>query len=107
MIILVDGWWESWSSWSECSASCDGGTQWRVRQCTGTMHGGKDCEGLAGGKQACNTDVCPGENTIVLKLVVSEKARLFFILFCTNHRCHVSISVTKAFLKVLSVLVLF
>lgn len=61
-IILADGWWADWSSWSECSASCGGGTMWRVRECTGKMYGGKECEGVAGDRQPCNTHHCPGEH---------------------------------------------
>ena len=52
-----------WGNWSECSVTCDGGTQTRSRSCTNPppAHGGKACVGLKKMTQDCNKDVfCPG-----------------------------------------------
>jgi len=49
----VDG---DWSTWSECSATCGGGTQSRSCNNPVPSNGGKDCVGE--GTRACNTDDC-------------------------------------------------
>ena len=58
----IDGNYTKWTSWSECSASCDGGVRWRTRNCTNPApeYGGKDCKELGGSKEseACNTMDC-------------------------------------------------
>lgn len=46
-----------WSSWSECSASCGGGTQSRSCNNPAPSGNGAACTGEA--QQACNTDACP------------------------------------------------
>ena len=33
VVIGGDYGWDSWTTWSECSASCDRGTQYRTRKC--------------------------------------------------------------------------
>lgn len=42
-----------WSTWSECTRSCGGGTRFRVRMC-----GGDNC---ASEQQSCNTQDCNPE----------------------------------------------
>lgn len=53
----------SWSSWSVCSRSCDGGTQTRSRNCTNPppANGGKNCTiiGPDSESQRCATNKCP------------------------------------------------
>ena len=51
--------WSVWSSWSDCSANCDGGIQSRTRQC---QNGDEDeCPGPAVHEQQCNRQSCdPG-----------------------------------------------
>ncbi|KAL9963174.1 hypothetical protein ACROYT_G032349 [Oculina patagonica] len=60
---LVHGGYSQWSSWSQCSRSCDGGTQTRTRSCTNPppAYGGKDCTRLEGAKESreCNSFGCP------------------------------------------------
>ncbi|XP_042144868.1 semaphorin-5A isoform X4 [Ixodes scapularis] len=50
--------WSEWGAWSECSAQCGGGFQWRRRQC----HSPKGRDGCGGGCEsdyrACNTHAC-------------------------------------------------
>lgn len=54
----VDGYFSEWSSWSNCSKSCGGGSQQRHRSCFPAQHGGKDCEGESKEVRACNTQAC-------------------------------------------------
>ncbi|CAH1263786.1 HMCN1 [Branchiostoma lanceolatum] len=56
--------WSSWSAWSVCTASCDGGQKTRSRACTSPApRDGEDfCEGgTEGGVEmaVCNTQQCP------------------------------------------------
>ena len=57
----IDCKWNEWSAWSECSLSCDNGTQTRSRTLEPAQHGGKECEGFRGESQPCNTQACPGK----------------------------------------------
>ncbi len=63
----VNGGWSSWTSWSECSAECGGGTQSRTRTCTNPSPscGGSYCSGSSKETRECNTQPCcectPGE----------------------------------------------
>ena len=41
----VDGVWRDWSSWTQCSKTCDRGIKERTRQCHPPKHGGKRCRG--------------------------------------------------------------
>ena len=60
-IVVVDGAWSDWSSWSPCSSSCGEGQETRTRTCTNPApaHGGKDCPGEAKETRACIG--CPGK----------------------------------------------
>ena len=61
---LVDGNWEQWSKWSECTKTCKQGTQARKRECNSpaAQYGGKKCPGKSMQTQDCNKNVpCPGE----------------------------------------------
>ena len=62
LLISVDGGWSE-PEWSECSATCGGGTQTRTRTCTNPApaHGGSDCQGKSSETQDCNTLPCPSE----------------------------------------------
>lgn len=59
----IDGNYTEWTEWSECSASCGGGSHLRTRQCTRPppKYGGLDCNelGPADQRQQCNPDPCP------------------------------------------------
>ncbi|XP_052092487.1 sushi, von Willebrand factor type A, EGF and pentraxin domain-containing protein 1-like [Mytilus californianus] len=58
---IVNGNWGSWLSWSECSASCEGGTQTRERYCNNPTPDryGLACVGSSTSNQSCNIDPCP------------------------------------------------
>lgn len=59
----VDGNWGQWQSWSQCSASCGGGEQTRVRLCSSPapLNRGRPCPGDSSQISRCNTQACPGE----------------------------------------------
>jgi hypothetical protein len=52
-LLPVDG---GWSSWSTCTATCDGGTQYRTCTNPTPSNGGASCLGVS--SQSCNTQAC-------------------------------------------------
>ncbi|KAF1491003.1 Adhesion G protein-coupled receptor B3, partial [Pygoscelis antarcticus] len=54
----VDGQWQEWSSWSQCSVTCSNGTQQRSRQCTAAAHGGSECRGPWAESRECYNSEC-------------------------------------------------
>ena len=60
---LVDGGWQAFSDWSNCTARCGGGTMTRSRDCTAPVpkNAGRKCQGFANETVACNTKFCTGE----------------------------------------------
>ncbi|KPP70144.1 semaphorin-5B-like, partial [Scleropages formosus] len=58
----VKGGWSCWSSWSQCSVTCDGGHYQRTRSCTNPAPtgGGDICIGLHTEEALCNTNPCKG-----------------------------------------------
>ena len=48
--------WNTWSSWEECSMSCDGGTQNRTRTCN--YDDGSPCMEMEAESELCNTQIC-------------------------------------------------
>ncbi|KAL4223330.1 hypothetical protein ACF0H5_016801 [Mactra antiquata] len=57
--ICYDGTWMSWSTWSTCTASCQGGISIRKRQCNTTFPSlGHNCVGQNEEYIACNTQIC-------------------------------------------------
>ncbi|XP_075444784.1 SCO-spondin-like [Ascaphus truei] len=56
----VAGSWSPWSSWTECTATCDSGIQTRNRSCSNPnpSHGGSDCRGPQIQTGECNTQPC-------------------------------------------------
>ncbi|XP_053393892.1 SCO-spondin-like isoform X2 [Mercenaria mercenaria] len=55
----VDGVWEPWTDWDECSVTCGGAVHSRYRNCTGPFYGGANCSGPAKESRDCNTHHCP------------------------------------------------
>ena len=64
----VAGQWSIWDAWSECSVSCDGGTQTRQRHCMDPApeNGSADCVGIAEETQPCADWNRPGKKSISL-----------------------------------------
>ncbi|PFX28201.1 Proprotein convertase subtilisin/kexin type 6 [Stylophora pistillata] len=62
VLLQVDGGYSSWSSWSQCTKSCNGGYQRRSRTCSNPprANGGKDCKGPNNQTRECNADPCQG-----------------------------------------------
>ena len=60
----VDGGWSDWTQWTECSASCDGGTRERTRECNNPppAYDGQDCDGDNIETEDCNEEECPSES---------------------------------------------
>nr|XP_020752753.1 adhesion G protein-coupled receptor B3 isoform X2 [Odocoileus virginianus texanus] len=54
----VDGQWQEWSSWSQCSVTCSNGTQQRSRLCTAAAHGGSECRGPWAESRECYNPEC-------------------------------------------------
>ncbi|KAM5157512.1 SCO-spondin-like [Mantella aurantiaca] len=56
----VAGGWSHWSSWTECTATCDSGIQTRNRSCSNPtpLHGGPNCRGPQIQTRECNTQPC-------------------------------------------------
>lgn len=63
--VHVDGGWSAWSGWSDCSVTCGGGGQSRVRTCTDPSPepGGIICQGSSIESRECNTKICPGRGS--------------------------------------------
>ena len=59
----INGNWGDWSTYSSCSQSCDGGTQFRTRTCTNPppSNGGSYCEGLNVESRFCSLNPCLGK----------------------------------------------
>ncbi|XP_062914481.1 adhesion G protein-coupled receptor B1 isoform X11 [Mobula hypostoma] len=55
----VDGNWNDWSSWSQCSTTCSNGTQQRTRECNGPSFGGAECQGYWSENRPCFPRQCP------------------------------------------------
>uniref|UniRef100_A0A182SKM3 ADAMTS cysteine-rich domain-containing protein n=1 Tax=Anopheles maculatus TaxID=74869 RepID=A0A182SKM3_9DIPT len=47
--------WSSWTEWSTCSRSCDGGVAYQLRRC----HAPHGCKGDAVRYKICNMQPCP------------------------------------------------
>ena len=61
-VYIVDCSWSEWTAWGACSATCNGGTQDRVRVITmEESGGGNQCTGDNIDFQSCMTDPCPGK----------------------------------------------
>ncbi|VDI26618.1 Hypothetical predicted protein, partial [Mytilus galloprovincialis] len=59
----VDGQWDLWTDWSDCTLTCGSGTQMRNRTCVNPKFGGSSCIGESTEEQTCNKHHCPGEST--------------------------------------------
>lgn len=58
---VVDGYYEDWGQWENCTVICGGGTKTRRRTCIEPMYGGANCTGPSEEDTDCNTHNCPGK----------------------------------------------
>ena len=54
----LDGYFEEWSTWSNCDRQCDGGLKKRKRFCHEPKNGGKSCSGTYVQVVSCNEHPC-------------------------------------------------
>ncbi|XP_038063967.1 hemicentin-1-like isoform X2 [Patiria miniata] len=56
----IHGNWSPWEAWTSCSASCDGGRQYRFRSCSrpAPQYNGRRCPGKAQEVRTCNQEEC-------------------------------------------------
>lgn len=61
----VNGNYTHWSSWSDCSRTCGGGSQFRLRDCINPLpeYGGRDCAYYGARREIthCNPQPCPSK----------------------------------------------
>lgn len=51
--------WNEWTEWTECSLTCGGGTQQRIRECTLPKLSDFQCDGEGRELRSCNKNDCP------------------------------------------------
>ena len=63
---IVDGGWSRWGAWSQCTRTCGGGRQSRMRSCTNPppSAGGRDCPGSRAQSRICNRNGCSGKTLV-------------------------------------------
>lgn len=56
----IDGNWNDWEAWSDCSATCNSGLRTRIRKCNSPAPScdGADCDGTDTIFEPCNTNPC-------------------------------------------------
>lgn len=56
----IDGHWNKWGAWGDCSVTCDDGIKTRSRECTdpAPVHGGKACDGSNVQTHVCKRQSC-------------------------------------------------
>ena len=64
--LIVDGLWEQWADWGDCTLTCEGGKAFRSRTCIPPKYGGSECPGSDQDQQDCNEDPCPSKFIILL-----------------------------------------
>ena len=68
----VDGYFNQWSDWSNCSVSCATGSQTRHRICVEPRYGGQKCSGETIEEKNCSMVECPGKfRFFTVKKVIS------------------------------------
>lgn len=74
----IPGGWSDWSSWTACSAKCNGGMRSRERVCNNPepQNGGANCEGEAEDAEGCNEEACEPGNNMLRYVNVSIETRL-------------------------------
>lgn len=62
MLLVVNGGWGTWTTWTPCSETCGSGIQERHRECSSPRpeHGGLYCQGSDSERQPCHLADCEG-----------------------------------------------
>ncbi|CAD5111793.1 DgyrCDS1067 [Dimorphilus gyrociliatus] len=55
----VNGYFKDWSNWSNCTRTCNGGSQKRTRECVPPKHKGEKCIGDDTAIRNCSYNPCP------------------------------------------------
>ena len=87
-IILVDGNWTEWSTWTECSTSCGGGIMSKYRTCSDPepQFNGLNCSGNNTENEYCSEHNCPSKTddlllTFIYKYpIIRELPKLTYFL---------------------------
>ena len=96
----LDGYWMSWTRWSDCSASCGVGRRIRRRTCVEPLHGGKWCRGQDINHEQCRLAECSGMFDVTVtdgdgKLSYQRCARTHTYsecFFCSTPSIHTAIN---------------
>ena len=52
---------DEWEEWTQCTATCNGGTRFRTRGIkVAAAYGGAECDGDIKEEETCNNQPCPG-----------------------------------------------
>jgi len=95
----VDCGYTEWSSWSNCTARCDGGIQYRSRQDNSppAQGNGRNCTEIVEDERSCNTDPCPkcvDEDGNVYEIGETINDEPCYIRYCNEH--HQIVNETKS-----------
>ena len=66
-LLVVDGGWSPWTTWSDCSVTCSNGTRYRRRSCDNPppQHGGMICTDHGTEEQFCYPRECPSKGPYI------------------------------------------
>ena len=83
--IVVHGGWSEWSSYTDCSKTCDEGTKSRSRTCTRPVpsSGGSDCDGNASETMNCELKECVTGTSISIAAKTKDVTHKYFFQFYT------------------------
>ena len=85
-ISLSDSMWQTWSSWSTCSATCGKGEEKRTRKCDEKCFFNKQCQNQNDPKQSTQTRECTKPSCCTCKslpgyILQRKLLRHYFIMF--------------------------
>ena len=80
---MVHGGWSEWSSYTDCSKTCDEGTKSRSRTCTRPVpsSGGSECDGNASETMNCELKECV-TGTYISIAAKNKDVIIFFPILC-------------------------
>ena len=63
---------DEWEEWTQCTATCNGGTRFRTRGIkVAAAYGGAECDGDVKEEETCNNQPCPGTSKSQLRINAS------------------------------------